>query len=52
MSANEIDIWTGIRPNILLTEEEQAEKRDADAKMTVVDRILYVSKAFLTSLVL
>lgn len=51
MRANEIDIWTGIRPNILLTEEEQAEKREARAKMTVADRVLHVPKAFLTSLV-
>jgi yeast amino acid transporter len=52
LRANEIDIWTGIRPNILLTEKEQAEKREARAKMTVADRILHVPKAFLTSLVI
>jgi len=52
LRVNEIDIWTGIRPGILLTEEEQAAKRESKAKMTMVDRILYVPKSFVTSLII
>lgn len=47
---DEIDIWTGIRPGILLSEEEQAERRAARHKMTMLDRILYIPKNLIFSL--
>lgn len=52
LRANEIDIWSGIRPGVLLTEEEQAANREARANMTTADRIIAVPKAFVTSLIL
>jgi len=52
LRAHEIDIWSDIRPGILLTEEEQAAKREAKESMTMLDRILYVPKSFFTSLIL
>ena len=52
MRVNEIDIWTGIRPGILLNEEQQAERREARGHMTMLDRILYIPKSFLTGLVI
>jgi hypothetical protein len=51
LRANEIDIWSGIRPGVLLTEEEQAAKREIRANMTVAQRILSVPKALVSSLI-
>jgi len=50
LRASEIDIWSGIRPGVLLTEEQQAEKRAEQQKMTTMDKILYVPKSFVYSL--
>jgi hypothetical protein len=50
LRANEIDIWSGIRPGVLLDEEQVAEKRAAREKMTIKDHAIAIPKAFISSL--
>jgi len=50
LRANEIDIWSGIRPGVLLNEEQIAEKRAEREKLTTMDHIIAIPKAFATSL--
>jgi len=47
---HEIDIWSGIRDNVLLSEEEVAEKRAARDKMTLKDHVIEIPKSFISSL--
>lgn len=50
LHADEIDIISGTRPGVLLTEEQQAERRAERERRTWLDRILYVPKQLIYAL--